>query len=95
MKIRSRGFFSFNNPVGACPNVSRDSEELSVLTWILWCRIPGKTIRQWSHLTMDISTLGRENFIDLLRVAKDVGFPVDVPFSELTKEQLADSDERL
>jgi excinuclease ABC subunit A len=47
-----------------------------------------KTIRQGAILPWTFPRW-RENLIDLLRVAKEAHVPLDVPFNELTKEQLA------
>jgi excinuclease ABC subunit A len=80
-------FFSFNNPVGACPTCQGFGRIVGI-DMDLVVPDPSKTIRNGAILPWTFP-LGRENFIELLRVAKDVGLPVDVPFSELTKEQLA------
>jgi len=49
---------------------------------------PSKTIRQGAISAVDIPRW-RENLIDLVRVEKEAHVPLDVPFNELTKEQLA------
>jgi len=67
---------------------ARDSDELSVSTWILLCRILTRRFGMEQILPWTFPRW-RENLIDLLRIAKDVGVPVDIPFGELTKEQRA------
>ena len=49
---------------------------------------PSKTIRQGAILPWTFPRW-RENLIDLVRVEKEAHVPLDVPFNELTKEQLA------
>ena len=80
-------FFSFNNPVGACP-MCQGFGRIIGIDMDLVVPDPSKTIRGGAILPWTFPRW-RENLIDLLRVAKDLGLPVDVPFSDLTKEQLA------
>ncbi len=80
-------FFSFNNPVGACPTCQGFGRIVGI-DMDLVVPDPSKTIRDGAILPWTFPR-GRENLIDLLRVAKDVGLPVDIPFSELTKKQRA------
>jgi excinuclease ABC subunit A len=79
--------FSFNNPVGACPACQGFGRIIGI-DMNLVVPDPSKTIREGAILPWTFPRW-RENLIDLLRVAKEAGVPVDVPFSELTKEQLA------
>jgi len=79
--------FSFNNPVGACPKCQGFGRIIGI-DMDLVVPDPSKTIRQGAILPWTLPHW-RENLIDLLRVAKEVNIPVDVPFNELTKEQLA------
>jgi excinuclease ABC subunit A len=79
--------FSFNNPVGACPACQGFGRIIGI-DMDLVVPDPSKTIRDGAILPWTFPRW-RENLIDLLRVAKENGLPVDVPFSELTKEQLA------
>jgi excinuclease ABC subunit A len=80
-------FFSFNNPVGACP-ACQGFGRIVGIDMDLVVPDPSKTIRGGAILPWTFPRW-RENLLDLLRVAKDVGVPVDIPFNELTKEQLA------
>jgi excinuclease ABC subunit A len=79
--------FSFNNPVGACPRCQGFGRIIGI-DMDLVVPDPSKTIRQGAILPWTFPHW-RENLIDLLRIAKEVNIPVDVPFNELTKEQLA------
>jgi excinuclease ABC subunit A len=79
--------FSFNNPVGACPACQGFGRIIGI-DMDLVVPDPSKTIRQGAILPWTFPHW-RENLIDLLRVAKEANVPVDIPFNELTKEQLA------
>ncbi|MGD1045408.1 MAG: excinuclease ABC subunit UvrA [Bacteroidota bacterium] len=79
--------FSFNNPVGACP-VCQGFGRIIGIDMDLVVPDPSKTIRQGAILPWTFPRW-RENYVDLLRVAKEVNVQLDVPFNELTKEQLA------
>jgi excinuclease ABC subunit A len=79
--------FSFNNPVGACPACQGFGRIIGI-DMDLVVPDPSKTIRQGAILPWT-SPRWRENLTDLLRVAKEAKVPVDIPFSELTKDQLA------
>ena len=79
--------FSFNNPVGACPTCQGFGRIIGI-DMDLVVPDPSKTIRQGAILPWTFPRW-RENLFDLLRVAKDAAIPVDIPFNELTKEQLA------
>ncbi len=80
-------FFSFNNPVGACPTCQGFGRIIGI-DMDLVVPDPTKTIRNGAILPWTFPRW-REYYIDLLRAAKDHGLPVDVPFNDLTKEQLA------
>ncbi len=79
--------FSFNNPVGACPTCQGFGRIIGI-DMDLVVPDPKKSIRQGAILPWTFPRW-RENYFDLLKVAKDAGLPVDVPFSDLTKEQRA------
>ena len=79
--------FSFNNPVGACPTCQGFGRIIGI-DMDLVVPDPSKTIRQGAILPWTFPRW-RENLIDLVRVAKEAHVPIDVPFNELTKEQLA------
>jgi excinuclease ABC subunit A len=79
--------FSFNNPVGACPACQGFGRIIGI-DMDLVVPDPSKTIRQGAILPWTFPRW-RENLLDLLRVAKEAGIPVDIPFSNLTENQLA------
>jgi len=79
--------FSFNNPFGACPTCQGFGRIIGI-DMDLVVTDPSKTIRQGAILPWTFPRW-RENLTDLLRIAKEAGIPVDIPFNELTKEQLA------
>jgi excinuclease ABC subunit A len=79
--------FSFNNPVGACPTCQGFGRIIGI-DMDLVVPDPSKTIRQGAILPWTFPRW-RENLIDLVRVEKEAHVPLDVPFNELTKEQLA------
>ena len=79
--------FSFNNPVGACPSCQGFGRIIGI-DMDLVVPDPSKTIRQGAILPWTFPHW-RENLTDLLRVAKEMNVPVNIPFNELTKEQLA------
>lgn len=78
--------FSFNNPVGACPTCQGFGRMIGI-DMDLVVPDPAKTIRQGAILPWTFPRW-RENLVDLLRVAKQAGVRLDVPFSELTKTEL-------
>lgn len=80
-------FFSFNNPVGACPTCQGFGRMIGI-DMNLVVPDPNKTIRGGAILPWTFPRW-RENLIDVLRVAKDAGMPVDIPFKDLTENQLA------
>ncbi|MCX6120198.1 MAG: excinuclease ABC subunit UvrA [Ignavibacteriales bacterium] len=79
--------FSFNNPVGACPTCQGFGRIIGI-DMDLVVPDPSKTIRQGAILPWTFPRW-RENLVDLLRIAKEANVPLDVPFNELTKDQLA------
>jgi excinuclease ABC subunit A len=79
--------FSFNNPVGACPTCQGFGRIIGI-DMDLVVPDPSKTIRQGAILPWTFPRW-RENLLDLLRVAKEVGIPADVPFNTLSKDHLA------
>ena len=79
--------FSFNNPVGACPACQGFGRIIGI-DMDLVVPDPSKTIRQGAILPWT-TPRWREYYVDLLRVAKEAHVPLDVPFNELTKDQLA------
>lgn len=79
-------FFSFNNPFGACPvcqgfgktmgidmNLVIPNPNLSILEGAI---APWRSVKYSKHQR------------DLIRVAKNKNIPIDVPFKDLTKEQV-------
>lgn len=78
--------FSFNNPVGACPQCQGFGRSVGI-DMSLVVPDPNKTIQQGAIQPWTFPRW-RENFLDLLRVAKKAGIPTDVPFKKLTDEQL-------
>ncbi len=77
--------FSFNNPVGACPQCQGFGRSIGI-DMSLVVPDPNKTIRQGAIQPWTFPRW-RENLVDLLKVAKKAGVPTDVPFKELTVEQ--------
>jgi excinuclease ABC subunit A len=77
--------FSFNNPVGACPTCQGFGRIVGI-DMDLVVPDPSKSIRDGAILPWTFPRW-RENLQDLLRVAKEAGVPVDIPFNELTKDQ--------
>jgi len=79
-------FFSFNNPFGACPVCQGFSKSLGIdmnlvvpnqnLTILEGALAPWKTPKYSQHLR------------DLVRYAKKYSLPVNIPFKELTEEQV-------
>ncbi|MBF8249174.1 MAG: excinuclease ABC, A subunit, partial [Bacteroidetes bacterium] len=78
--------FSFNNPVGACPKCQGFGRSIGIDMNLVVAN-PNKTIRQGA-IQPWTSPRWRENLSDLIRVAKQAGVPVDVPFRNLTAKQL-------
>jgi excinuclease ABC subunit A len=80
-------FFSFNNPVGACPTCQGFGRIIGI-DMDLVVPDPAKTIRNGAILPWTFPRW-REYYTDLLHVAKEYKLPLDVPFSDLTKEQVS------
>lgn len=78
--------FSFNNPVGACPKCQGFGRSIGI-DMNLVVPDPNKTIRQGAIQPWTFPRW-RENLLDLLRVSKKAGIPVDVPFKDLTPAQI-------
>lgn len=78
--------FSFNNPVGACPQCQGFGRSVGI-DMSLVVPDPNKTIQQGAIQPWTFPRW-RENLVDLLRIAKKAGIPTDVPFKKLTDEQL-------
>ncbi|RPI05610.1 MAG: excinuclease ABC subunit UvrA [Ignavibacteriae bacterium] len=79
--------FSFNNPVGACPACQGFGRIIGI-DMDLVVPDPGKSIRQGAILPWT-TPRWKEHLADLLRIAKEAHVPVDIPFQELTKDQLS------
>jgi excinuclease ABC subunit A len=77
--------FSFNNPVGACPQCQGFGRSVGI-DMSLVVPDPNKSIKQGAIQPWTFPRW-RENLVDLLRVAKKAGIPTDVPFKNLTEEQ--------
>ncbi|MBI4429010.1 MAG: excinuclease ABC subunit UvrA [Ignavibacteriales bacterium] len=79
--------FSFNNPVGACPKCQGFGRSIGI-DMNLVVPNPNKTIRQGAIQPWTFPRW-RENLSDLLRVSKQSGISVDIPFAKLNEKQLA------
>jgi excinuclease ABC subunit A len=78
--------FSFNNPVGACPKCQGFGRSMGI-DMDLVVPDPYKSIRQGAIQPFSFPKW-RGNLRDLLSIAKEARLPVDVPFKDLTPEQL-------
>jgi len=78
--------FSFNNPFGACPECQGFGRAMGIDMDKV---VPDKekTLRNGAIHPWTFPKF-RENLRSLLRVADDAGIPVDVPFKDLTDEQI-------
>lgn len=79
--------FSFNNPIGACPECQGFGRSVGI-DMDLVVPDPNKTIRggaihPWT------SPRWRENLRDLLRISTKAGIPIDIPFKDLTEDQIS------
>jgi excinuclease ABC subunit A len=78
--------FSFNNPYGACPKCQGFGRAYGI-DWDAIVPDKNKSIKEGA-----IHPWRSEKFAwfqkDLMRIAKKVGIPVDVPFKDLTLEQI-------
>lgn len=78
--------FSFNNPYGACPKCQGFGRSIGIDLDLV---VPNrqKSLRQGAIHPWTFKRW-RENLRDLLRIAASVGLRVDVPFEQLTREEL-------
>ncbi len=78
--------FSFNNPVGACPQCQGFGRSVGIdMNLVVPDRnksLRGGAIHPWTFPKW------RENLRDLLRVASKAGIPADVPFKDLSPQQV-------
>ncbi len=79
--------FSFNNPVGACPSCQGFGRTMGIDIDLVVPN-PSKTIQQGAILPWTFPRW-REYYLDLLQAAKSSKIPIDIPFNQLTKEQIA------
>ena len=78
--------FSFNNPVGACPKCQGFGRSMGI-DMDLVVPDPFKTIRQGAIQPWNFPKW-RGNLRDLLGIAHETGLPLDVPFKDLTTQQI-------
>jgi excinuclease ABC subunit A len=78
--------FSFNSPLGACPTCEGFGS-LVDLDFDLIVPDPGKTIREGAVAPWNTPAYEHE-LQELLALAQDYQLPVDVPFRDLTPEQV-------
>ncbi|HLP16868.1 MAG TPA: excinuclease ABC subunit UvrA [Bacteroidota bacterium] len=78
--------FSFNSPIGACPKCQGFGRAVG-LDMDAIVPDPGKTLREGA-LQMWTTPKFTEYYRDMLRIAYEAKLPVNVPFYELTPEQL-------
>ncbi|MHB8834847.1 MAG: excinuclease ABC subunit UvrA [Candidatus Methylomirabilia bacterium] len=81
------GFFSFNSPVGACPDCRGFGRTIGIDLRLV---IPdesrtlrGGAVRPWQ------SGISRECQADLVRLGRKRGVPLDLPWRDLTGEQIS------
>jgi excinuclease ABC subunit A len=79
--------FSFNSPIGACPKCQGFGRAVG-LDMDAVVPDPGKTLREGA-LQMWTTPKFMENYRDMLRIAYEAKLPVNVPFHDLTPEQLS------
>jgi excinuclease ABC subunit A len=79
--------FSFNSPIGACPKCQGFGRAVG-LDMDAIVPDPGKTLREGA-LQMWTTPKFTENYRDMLRIAYDAKLPVNIPFHDLTPEQLS------
>jgi excinuclease ABC subunit A len=78
--------FSFNNPFGACPTCQGFGRSMGIdMEKVV--PDPGKTIREGAIHPWNFPRF-RENLRSLIAVSEAAGVPLDVPFSQLTEEQV-------
>ena len=78
--------FSFNSPLGACPKCE-GSGTLTVIDMDLVVPDPGKTLREGA-IALWAEAAYEHHQQELLKECQDKAVPVNVPFRELTPEQL-------
>lgn len=78
--------FSFNNPVGACPKCQGFGRSMGI-DMDLVVPDPFKSIRQGAIQPWNFPKW-RGNHRDLVVIAREAGVPLDVPFKDLTAQQL-------
>lgn len=78
--------FSFNNPVGACPECQGFGRSVGI-DMDLVVPDPNKSLRTGAIQPWSFPKW-RENLRDLLAVAPKAGIPVDVPFKELSPQHV-------
>ena len=76
--------FSFNSPLGACPQCEGFGNIIDI-DMDLVVPDPSKTIREGAIAPWNTPAYAHE-LEELLALADDYGFPVDVPFRDLTPE---------
>ncbi len=79
--------FSFNSPIGACPKCQGFGRAVG-LDMDAVVPDPGKTLREGA-LQMWTTPKFTEHYRDMLRIAYEAKLPVNVPFNDLTPEQLS------
>ena len=81
--------FSFNNPIGACPECSGigNMQSISVKKLIPH---PEMTLREGGIAANGFRTMTEDSWTGplVIEVGKDFGFSIDTPLSEFTKEQM-------
>lgn len=80
------GLFSFNSPLGACPRC-RGFGRVIEIDMRLAIPEPTKSIRDGAIKAFEGQVFG-ESRKDLIRAAKRFKLPINVPFSDLTPEQV-------
>jgi excinuclease ABC subunit A len=79
--------FSFNNPFGACPTCQGFGRSMGIDMEKVVPN-PEKTLREGAIHPWTFPKF-RENLRSLMRVAAEAGIPVDIPFKDLSDEQVA------
>ena len=79
--------FSFNSPLGACPKCEGFG---NLMTFDLDLIVPNrsKSLRDGAIASWNSPTY-KNKLEELLKLAPEMGIPVNVPFSELTREQVS------
>ncbi|MEZ5278299.1 MAG: excinuclease ABC subunit UvrA [Opitutaceae bacterium] len=82
----SPGLFSFNSPLGACPRC-RGFGRVIEIDYRLVIPDTSRSIRDGAIKAFEGEVYG-ESKKDLIRASRRLGIPVDIPFADLTPEQL-------